>query len=181
MTDAIIVTLLRLRPAKGLPCPFLTWLSACLGILAAGCDPELPGKPNPKDRPVAAEKVLAFDALYGRNCAGCHGKDGKLGPAPPLNDPLFLAIVPDAELHRVISAGRPGTPMPAFAREHGGTLTSDQVKVLADGLKPRWGQQGRPTEGVPSYRSPETLPLPMGVGDLARASNEAGEKVFARA
>ena len=54
-------------------------------------------------------------------CAGCHGADGKFGPAPPLNDSVFLAIVPDAELRHVISDGRVVTaaqksPMPAFAR-----------------------------------------------------------------
>ena len=41
-----------------------------------------------------------FALLYATNCAGCHGADGRLGPAPPLNDPLFLAIVPDASLFR---------------------------------------------------------------------------------
>ena len=45
-----------------------------------------------------ADQVVDFATLYGQNCAGCHGADGKLGPAPPLNDPLFLAIVPDAVL-----------------------------------------------------------------------------------
>ena len=81
----------------------------------AGCD--LPGKPNPADRPVPPDQVTNFDTLYRQNCAGCHGADGKLGPAPPLNDPLFLAIVPDAELlQRDQRAAVAGTPMPAFAQ-----------------------------------------------------------------
>jgi mono/diheme cytochrome c family protein len=93
---------------------------------------------------------MDFGALYQGRCAGCHGTDGKLGPAPPLNDPIFLAIVPEPELRRVISEGRtvtPGqkSPMPAFAREKGGPLTGDQVKVLAEGIKKRWGP---PTSGT---------------------------------
>jgi cytochrome c oxidase cbb3-type subunit III len=118
-------------------------------LLLAGCD--LPGKPKPSDRPVPAENVVDFDLLYSRNCAGCHGADGKLGPAPPLNDPLFLALVPDKELLRVIREGRSGTPMTAFAKENAGPLTSKQVKVLAQGIKPRWLPVKEPKENPPSY------------------------------
>ncbi len=75
------------------------WLAratACALLFVVGCDARLPGKPDPKDRPVPPEKTLAFAALYGRNCAGCHGANGTLGPAPPLNDPVFRSIVPMA-------------------------------------------------------------------------------------
>lgn len=113
---------------------------AFLGLFAAGCD--LPGRPDPADRPMRADQVESFPALYAQNCAGCHGAEGKLGPAPPLHDPLFLAIVPDAELFRVIHEGRPGTPMPAFARDQGGPLTPAQIEVLAQGIKARWGGEG---------------------------------------
>ena len=53
--------------------------------------------------------------LYGVHCGGCHGADGTLGPGPPLNDPLLVAIMPHDELLQVITSGRPGTPMPGFA------------------------------------------------------------------
>jgi mono/diheme cytochrome c family protein len=129
---------------------------ALLAALAAGCD--LPGKPREADRPVPADQVEDFDVLYSTHCAGCHGADGKLGPAPPLNDPLFLAIVPDAELLRVITEGRAVTPaqkslMPAFARDRGGPLTDAQVKVLAEGIKRRWAGEA-PTEAPPPYLPP---------------------------
>ena len=111
-----------------------------LAALAAGCD--LPGRPRPEDRPVPANRVEDFDALYATRCAGCHGADGKLGPAPPLNDPIFLAIVPDAELLRVISEGRavtPGqkSPMPAFANA---AATSPPVTSMT--LAVLWGGVG---------------------------------------
>ena len=126
-----------------------------LAVLSAGCDP--PGKPTEADRPVRSDQVTNFDALYSERCAGCHGADGKLGPAPPLNDPLFLAIVPDAELRRVVSAGRAvtaaqRTPMAAFARANGGPLTDAQVKALADGIKKRW--QPASSADAPPYLSP---------------------------
>jgi mono/diheme cytochrome c family protein len=121
----------------------------------AGCD--LPGKPREDDRPKPADQEVDFGILYQTRCAGCHGADGKLGPAPPLNDPIFLAIVPDAGLLRVIREGRtvtPGqkSPMPAFARDKGGPLTGEQVKVLAEGIKKRWGPSA--SGSPPPYVSP---------------------------
>jgi len=104
-------------------------------MFAAGCDANLPGKPNPKDRPKTPDKVTAFDTLFGRNCAGCHGKDGKLGPAPPLNDPLFRAIVPAAALEKTLNEGRLGTAMAVFAHKNGGTLTAAQIQVLVHEIK----------------------------------------------
>jgi cytochrome c oxidase cbb3-type subunit 3 len=120
--------------------------------------------------------VKSFDALYGARCAGCHGADGKLGPAPSLNDPLFLAIVPDAELQKVISLGRAvsanqRSAMPAFARKSGGPLTDAQVQVLAEGLKKRW-TAAVSRDALPPYLSP---------AGAKSGSVEAGARVFTRA
>jgi mono/diheme cytochrome c family protein len=142
-------------------------------LLAAGCNWQWnwrSGKPNPENRPLLPDQVVKFETLFQQNCAGCHGADGKMGPAPPLNNSLFLAIVPDEDLLMVITEGRPGTPMAAFAREKGGPLTSKQVQILAEGLKPRWGKPGKDTKGVPDYELPEKG------GD-----KKAGAAVFARA
>jgi mono/diheme cytochrome c family protein len=146
-----------------------------LAALAAGCD--LPGRPSPTDRPVPSNQVTDFDLLYATRCAGCHGADGKLGPAPPLNDPIFLAIVPEAELLRVIREGRivtPGqkSPMPAFAHDNGGPLTGAQIKVLAEGIKTRWEASGSPSRSLPAY---------LGPGAASGGNKEAGVRVFARA
>jgi mono/diheme cytochrome c family protein len=146
-----------------------------LAALAAGCD--LPGQPDPADRPVPADQVKDFDVLYAMHCAGCHGADGKLGPAPPLNDPMFLAIVPDEELLHVITQGRAVTPaqkspMPAFLRDKGGPLTSAQVKALAEGIKDRWGPGKSEAQSLPPYLAP---------GGANRASKDEGAQVFTRA
>ena len=119
--------------------------------IASGCD--LPGRPKPSDRWEAPQLEKSFDVLYRRNCAGCHGADGKLGPAPPLNDKLFLALVPDDELKRVVSLGRPGTLMPPFAADKGGQLTAEQVLAIAQGIKPRWARRNRPRR----LRRPRTV------------------------
>ena len=153
-------------------------------VVAAGCN--FPGKPNPADRPVPADQVLDFNLLYGKRCAGCHGADGNLGPAPPLNDPLFLAIVPDKELHRVITEGRfatPGvkSPMPAFAQQQGGTLTAPQVQALADGIKKRWKAAPPAPANLPSYLGAMTKPpsqaLPEKPANVAPAPLREDEPV----
>jgi mono/diheme cytochrome c family protein len=120
---------------------------------------------------------MDFSALYGTNCAGCHGADGKLGPAPPLNDPMFLAIVPDSELLRVITEGRAvtpaqKTPMPAFVRDKGGPLTAAQVKALAEGIKKQWGSTRPEAKSLPPYLAP---------AGAQRANKDQGARVFARA
>jgi mono/diheme cytochrome c family protein len=147
-------------------------LAGILFCIASGCD--LPGRPNPSDRWTAPQLEKSFDVLYRRNCAGCHGADGKLGPAPPLNDKLFLALVPDDELKRVVSLGRAGTLMPPFAADKGGQLTAEQVLAIAQGIKHRWGSAESAPPQTPPYRVERQEPDRAG----ARA---AGLKVFERA
>ncbi len=147
------------------------WLALLAGC-APGCD--LPGQPKASERYVAPRDEMTFDVLFRKNCVGCHGRDGTLGPAPPLNDKLFLSLIPAAELSRVISEGRAGTLMPAFASASGGHLTAEQVKVLADGVKQTWGSSEPAPQGAPPY-----LPDSKKPNDADR--HEAGMKVFARA
>jgi mono/diheme cytochrome c family protein len=170
-----------------------------LVALVAGCD--LPGRPDPADRPVPANEVLDFSVLYGENCAGCHGANGKLGPAPPLNDPLFRGIVPIDELERTIANGREKVLMPAFAVEDGGPLTAAQIQVLvneikgvpyqviekpsgsktvvkdANGRHPQWGLPPQPPKGAPSYQGPQGSKTRLGAG----GDKQRGAMVFARA
>ena len=138
-------------------------------LLVAGCD--WPGKPTEAERPIPAEKVTDFGTLYATHCAGCHGADGKDGPAPPLNDPLFLSIVPDEVLHRVVSEGRSGTPMSAFAKDKGGSLTAKQIDVLAEGVKSHWMPAEKPKEHLLAYW----------LADAKAGDKDTGRKVFARA
>ncbi len=107
-------------------------------ILAASCD-HLPGKPTPEERWKPATEIMDFSLLYAQNCSGCHGADGRLGAARPLNDPLYLALVSDATLHAMIAQGVPGTSAPALAQQAGGPLTDKQIDILVEGMRSRWG------------------------------------------
>jgi mono/diheme cytochrome c family protein len=148
--------------------------AALLCALVVGCKP--PGKPNPNNKPLMPDQILDFDRLFAANCAGCHGAAGELGPAPPLNDPLFVEIVPDEALLAVIRDGRAGTPMPPFAKQHGGALSDEQIQVIAKGIRTDWQEQ----EGLPS--SPPAYALTKGEGVQSVAgSRERGGEVFARA
>lgn len=127
-------------------------LSSCLLFslsFLAGCD--WPGKPKDTDRPIPAEQVEDFGILYSTHCAGCHGADGKDGPAPPLNDSLFLAIIPDEELRRVTVEGRTGTPMTAFAKDRGGPLTEKQIDIVAKGIRQLWAAPDKVAGHPPAY------------------------------
>ena len=122
------------------------------------------------------DQILNFDALYAANCAGCHGASGKLGPAPPLNDPLFVAIIPKDLLLSVVQGGRAGTPMPPFSKQHGGPLTANQIKVLVDGIRANWKAETPTTESLPTYA------ITTVEGDPDSAGNrERGAEVFSLA
>lgn len=96
---------------------------------------------------IAPNQILDFDVLYQQNCSGCHGNNGKNGPAPPIGDPIYLAVADDATIRRIASDGVPGTSMPAFAQSAGGMLTDKQIDALATGIRSRWSNP-RVLDGV---------------------------------
>ena len=184
-----------------LPAFLARCLVISLTVFAVGCD--FPGRPNPAGRPIPADQVLSFSVLYGQNCAGCHGADGKLGAAPPLNDGLFRAIIPEAEVENVVTNGRHKTLMPAFAKENGGALTATQIQVLVHeikgvpykvvakeesnvasaevvaapgGISPAWGAIAEPPAGAAAYR-----PAASAAGDIDSGSPTQGAIVFEKA
>jgi len=114
----------------------LLFVTCVLAVSTVACDP--PGKP--KQEPPSSQDITDFRTLYGENCAGCHGVDGKNGPARPLNDALYLAVIPQAAMQQVIENGRPGTAMPAWALSQGGPLTPKQVTALVNGIESNWSK-----------------------------------------
>src|SRR5260370_27951407 len=83
------------------------------------------------------DQIMDFSALFESNCAGCHGRDGHSGAGRPLNDPLYLELIGKDRLRDVIAKGMPRTAMPAFALNAGGTLTDQQITILADQIEAR--------------------------------------------
>jgi cytochrome c oxidase cbb3-type subunit 3 len=111
-----------------------------LTVLALlGCN-SLPGRPGPGPEVVRPDEVLDFNTLYKQNCSACHGAEGKGGAAVSLADPVYLALVDPAAFRRVTANGVPGTPMGAFARSAGGTLTDRQIDVLVRESRARWAK-----------------------------------------
>src|SRR4030095_4234113 len=128
--------------------------------------------------------------------------EGRLGPAPPLNDALFRSIVPVSELESVVTSGRDKSLMPAFGKASGGTLTAAQIQVLvheikgmryrivtrqdggptaqvvadSSGIVPTWGLTPESPASVPSYGEP-----PSNKGDRGLGYSSEGALVFSRA
>ena len=86
-------------------------LAAAALVLLAACD-TAPGRPGESSEAVAPNDVVDFRALYGANCAGCHGEQGRGGAAIGLADPVYLAIADDASIRKVVANGVGGTSMP---------------------------------------------------------------------
>jgi len=99
------------------------------------------GRPAQNSAVVPPDRIVDFRVLYGQNCAGCHGVDGKGGAAMSLSNPVFLAIADDTVIRHAASNGAPGTPMPAFAQSAGGMLTDRQIDAIVSGIR-SWAKPG---------------------------------------
>ena len=116
-------------------------------------DQWMPGKPIRSDRVPLFSEIIDPVILFDASCVGCHGADGQFGPAPPLNDPLFLSIFSQEEMLTLLRQGRPGSLMPSFGREHRGGLSDEQRDALVAGVYRRWAvSEGLPT-GTPPYQA----------------------------
>ena len=120
-------------------------------VLFAACS-TLNREPRIDPEPVAPSQVLEFDTLYAQNCVACHGTEGRGGASTALANPVYLAIVDETTVRKVVANGVRGTSMPAFAQRAGGMLTEQQIEVITSGVFSRWGHK-QVLEGAnpPSY------------------------------
>ena len=93
--------------------------------------------------------------LYLKNCAGCHGTEGRGGIAPEIGNPVFQKTATDAFIIRTIRLGREHTPMPAF-QAAGAPALSDQD--LADLLAFLRSLGSAPDKTVAQAHDPPQLP-----------------------
>jgi cytochrome c oxidase cbb3-type subunit III len=148
--------------------PYLCLIAFLCGLLSACGTPH--GQPSEGSEPVAPDQILQFATLYAQNCAGCHGANGKGGPAIALADPVYLALADEAAIRKAIAHGVSGTSMPAFAQSAGGMLTDKQIDVIGGEIRARWSKPGVLIgTNPPSYAATST-------GDARRG--EAAFKVY---
>jgi mono/diheme cytochrome c family protein len=127
----------------------------------SGCG-AAPGKPREGSETLAPNEVLDFATLYAQNCAGCHGTEGRGGAAIALSNPVYLAIVANGTIRKVIATGVRGTAMPAFVQSSGGMLTDKQIDVISSGIRSRWSKPGiLDAANPPSYAA-------RSAGDVSR-------------
>ncbi len=146
----------------------LASLLAGLAVIALGTGCQPPGRPTNADIELKPAEVHDFTTLYNLNCAGCHGLEGKGNAAFGLANPVYLAIASHDTIRKAIAVGVRGSLMPAFAKSAGGTLTDEQVEILAHGMRERWA---RPKEMLgaspPPYAAEEPGNAERGAGAYA--------------
>jgi cytochrome c oxidase cbb3-type subunit III len=136
-------------------------LLACVGCsdspVRSGAEPEV----SPPSQ------IVEFSVLYSKNCAGCHGPDGKGGAAISLADPVFLAIADDAAIRRTATNGVRGTPMSAFAQSAGGMLTDQQMDALVRGIR-SWAKPVALGDTIPPSYAAKSAGDPQRGADVYR-------------
>jgi cytochrome c oxidase cbb3-type subunit III len=117
--------------------------SVTLGImlLLSACS-NSPGRPSRDPEVQVPSEVSDFNTLYTENCAACHGVEGRGGAAIALADPVYLALVDESAMRKIIANGVRGTSMPAFAQSAGGMLTDKQIDVISSQIRSRWSRPG---------------------------------------
>ncbi len=114
--------------------PILVSVAIVVVLVGLGCS-NSPERPRAASEVVPPSQIVDFKLLYGQNCAGCHGTEGKGGAAIALADPVYLAIAQDSVIRQATANGVPGTPMPAFAQSAGGMLTDKQIDAIVNGIR----------------------------------------------
>jgi len=109
-----------------------------------------------------AQQVARGQQLFADNCATCHGKAGEGDIGPTLNSKKFLQSTDNGVIFSLVSSGVPGTAMPAWAQQHGGPFTDEQISDLV-GFVRNWQSTAtdvvkptptpNPAQGATIYKS----------------------------
>ena len=90
-------------------------------------------------------------SVWAFSCGSCHGEAGEGVSAPALNSRQFLQSSSDEQARLLISVGVPGTTMSAFSQDHGGPLTSEQIRAVTTYIR-SWEDEA---PDRPDWRTPE--------------------------
>jgi len=74
-------------------------------------------------------------ALFMKNCTGCHGPGGRGGIAPEIGNPVFQQSASDEFIIRTIRNGRVGTAMPAFQRPDAPAFSDQDIADVVAHLR----------------------------------------------
>jgi cytochrome c oxidase cbb3-type subunit III len=140
-----------------------------LALLMCACE-GAPGRPRAGDVTPIPSEISDFSVLYGQNCAGCHGPDGKGGAALALADPVYLAIADDTVIRNAATNGIAGTSMPAFAQSAGGMLTEKQIQAIVSGMRTKWAKPDILRGANPPAYAAVASAAPAMAGDAARGA-----------
>ena len=145
---------------------FLWGGTGVFALLLVAC-----GKPKPE--PLVPVEVTNFQELYMSNCSGCHGDNGMHGAAQPLNNAVYLALVPKETLRQIIANGVTGSLMPGFSKASGGDFSANQINIVTDGIE-KWANPGSlQTAALPPYSSKSQGDATAGAQTFQRASPPA--------
>ncbi len=135
-----------------------TTFLAAAGLLLGSAAAAAAVKYRPDQQPGTPEQVEQGKALF-TMCAPCHGASGKgkIGVAPRLNSPNYLAIISNDFIEQTLKRGRAGTNMAAF----GAGMPQENVDALVAYIR-SW----QTVDGIELDESPLK-------GDVA-----TGEKLF---
>lgn len=152
----------------------ILWGSTML-VGGISCD-GAPGKPDEAERYQRPSAIMDFETLYGTRCSGCHGAEGRAGPARPLADPLYLELVNSKRVTLIVAEGIAGTTMPAFAKSLGGSLTEEQIDVLVEAMFSKWGDpKSKSIQSLPPYSEVDSQALGYSAGNPARGATAFGQ------
>lgn len=106
---------------------------------------------------VQSPAVREGHALYLRYCALCHGKNAEgyaADHANALGNRDFLSLATNDFLAKSITDGRPGTPMSAWGKVHGGPLEPKQIERIVAYLRSLARKPFVKTEGIKANGDP---------------------------
>lgn len=91
---------------------------------------------EPANREQSRELVLTSleeegEGIWSLNCSSCHGLNGEGAIGPALNSQQFLQSATNTQMQTLIAVGVPGSQMSAYSQDHGGPLTSEQIKAVS--------------------------------------------------